>query len=250
MNRARKIEPAAPQANGNANSTANGNGCSVHPRRFVFFDKKTGDRRFEVDAAGDGNMPIDKAASLLAIQYVARQQMPRDFGVMVTFDDAHLDGLAGRAIQLMRTCSGFKPPVPLSRRQHEVLKAVSQNLSNKEIAAKLNVSVRTIKFHVSALLAKFHVCGRVDLMLQTGEPLSPEAIHKRRENPDRIAPRRPLLPAPILGRDANSAWPSPCRGAADFPLFHSRIVTATKKEKCHTCKDVRSLSMTNPRPAN
>lgn len=207
MNHARKFQPAAPSANGNGSKA--GNGFSAHPKRFVFFDKKTGARRFEVDAAGDGNMPIDQAASLLAIQCVARQQMPRDFGVMVTLDDAKFEGLAGRAVQLMRSCSDFKSSVPLSRRQHEVLNAVSQNLSNKEIAAKLSVSVRTIKFHVSILLAKFHVCGRVDLMLQAGEPLSPQAIHRRRGNPEHIALRPPLLPAPILGQDAGTRMAVP-----------------------------------------
>ena len=201
MNRIRKFESVA-RANVNGHCKPHASGVSIQRKRFVFFDKKTGARRFEVDAAADGNLPIDQAASLLAIQCVARQQMPRDFGVMVTLDDALVDALDARAIQLMRTCSGFSSSVPLSRRQHEVLNAVAQNLSNKEIAARLNVSVRTVKFNVSTLLAKFHVCGRVDVMLQAGEPVSPEAIHKRRENPDRIAPRRPALPPPLLGLDA------------------------------------------------
>lgn len=199
MNRTTKFEQQIPPAGGNGRSMATRNGVSAYSKRFVFFEKKTGARRFEVDAVEDGNMPMDQAASLPAIQCVARQQTPKDFGVMVTLDETLLDGLAGRAVQLMRTCSGLKSPVSLSRRQHEVLNGVAQNLSNKEIAAKLNVSVRTVKFHVSTLLSKFHVCGRVDLMLQTGEPLSPEAIHRRRENPDRLALRQPAMLAPSLG---------------------------------------------------
>jgi hypothetical protein len=54
-----------------------------------------------------------------------------------------------------------------------------QNLSNKEIATKLNVSVRTVKFHVSTLLEKFEVRGRVDLMLEAAEFLPIEGVHKR-----------------------------------------------------------------------
>ena len=37
---------------------------------------------------------------------------------------------------------------------------------SKEIAAKLNISARTVKFHVSALLAKFNVRNRLSLMLK------------------------------------------------------------------------------------
>ncbi len=42
-----------------------------------------------------------------------------------------------------------------------------ENLSNKEIAAKLNMSERTAKFHVSNLLAKYGVRRRADLILLT-----------------------------------------------------------------------------------
>jgi len=38
------------------------------------------------------------------------------------------------------------------------------SLANKEIAANLNLSERTIKFHVSSLLAKFRVRGRMELV--------------------------------------------------------------------------------------
>src|SRR5207249_3889222 len=56
---------------------------SVHPKIFVFFDKSTGTRLFEVTAREDGRMPQEQAVSLLAMHCVARQQMPKDFGVMV-----------------------------------------------------------------------------------------------------------------------------------------------------------------------
>jgi DNA-binding NarL/FixJ family response regulator len=56
-------------------------------------------------------------------------------------------------------------PAGLSRREREVLQAVLENLSNKEIAGQLNISERTAKFHVSNLLAKFGVQRRADLIL-------------------------------------------------------------------------------------
>ncbi|MGA8182109.1 MAG: response regulator transcription factor [Terriglobia bacterium] len=64
--------------------------------------------------------------------------------------------------------------VGLSRREREVLQAVLDNLSNKEIAGQLNISERTAKFHVSNLLAKFGVQRRADLIVMsfTGSALN------------------------------------------------------------------------------
>lgn len=53
----------------------------------------------------------------------------------------------------------------LSRRENEVLESLLLNLANKEIASKLNIAERTVKFHVSNLLSKFGVRRRADLIL-------------------------------------------------------------------------------------
>jgi DNA-binding NarL/FixJ family response regulator len=58
-----------------------------------------------------------------------------------------------------------KTPGTLSRREREVLESLLQNLSNKEIANKLNISERTVKFHVSNLLEKHGVRRRADLIV-------------------------------------------------------------------------------------
>jgi DNA-binding NarL/FixJ family response regulator len=53
----------------------------------------------------------------------------------------------------------------LSAREREVLECLLKNLSNKDIAGELRISERTVKFHVSNLLAKFNVRRRVDLIM-------------------------------------------------------------------------------------
>ncbi len=55
--------------------------------------------------------------------------------------------------------------VDLSRRETEVMNALLGNRSNKDIASDLNISERTVKFHVSNVLRKFHVRRRADLIL-------------------------------------------------------------------------------------
>jgi DNA-binding NarL/FixJ family response regulator len=66
--------------------------------------------------------------------------------------------------------SGWKPSkggagAELTDRERQVLDAVVQNLSNKEIASLLGITERGVKFHVSNLLRKHSVRRRADLML-------------------------------------------------------------------------------------
>jgi DNA-binding NarL/FixJ family response regulator len=60
----------------------------------------------------------------------------------------------------------------LSRREKEVIQALLENLSNKEIGSRLNISERTVKFHVSNLLRKFGVGRRADLIVMAYQEAS------------------------------------------------------------------------------
>lgn len=53
----------------------------------------------------------------------------------------------------------------LSAREIEVLKLIAQGLSNKEIAAQLNLVEGTVKVHVTNILAKLHVSDRTQAIL-------------------------------------------------------------------------------------
>ena len=185
-----------------ANAHPAAHGFSVHPKLFVFFDKRTGTPRFQVRARPDGTLPAEQAVSLLAVQCIARQKMPREFGILVGTDEDLVGGLVGRTMKVIEGCSNAKPQTSLSLRQDQVLAGITQNLSNKEIALKLNISERTVKFHVSALLQKFDVRGRVDLMLEAANILPHEAVHPRDQKVQRIpAPMTvPATPVSLRGR--------------------------------------------------
>ncbi|HLF00586.1 MAG TPA: response regulator transcription factor, partial [Anaerolineales bacterium] len=51
---------------------------------------------------------------------------------------------------------------PLTEREKEVLKLLAQGRSNKEIAAALVISERTVKFHVSAIMGKLGAGNRTE----------------------------------------------------------------------------------------
>jgi DNA-binding NarL/FixJ family response regulator len=69
--------------------------------------------------------------------------------------------VASRLIE--RIASGPTPsPEPLTDREREVLAQLAQGRPNKEIALKLNISERTVKFHVSAILSKLGAGNRTE----------------------------------------------------------------------------------------
>lgn len=53
-------------------------------------------------------------------------------------------------------------PEPLTPREQEVLTLIAQGLPNKEIAARLVITERTVKFHASAILSKLGATNRTE----------------------------------------------------------------------------------------
>jgi DNA-binding NarL/FixJ family response regulator len=51
---------------------------------------------------------------------------------------------------------------PLSAREREVLQLMTRGLPNKQIAARLSISLSTVKFHVAAILAKMGAGSRTE----------------------------------------------------------------------------------------
>ena len=163
--------------------------------QFFFYEKNTGVSHFHVDATPDGSFPVDQAAGLLAMHCMVRGQSPSDYIVMVQAEHASLEGLAEKAEKLLQAGHSAGNAVKLTRREEEVLGGIIRSLANKEIAASLNLSERTVKFHVSSLLAKFRVRGRMELVREasrhTGVSMlvsAPVATREARSFPQ-IAPR-------------------------------------------------------------
>jgi DNA-binding NarL/FixJ family response regulator len=54
---------------------------------------------------------------------------------------------------------------PLTPREKEVLRLVAEGLSNKQIAARLEISDHTAKFHVNSILGKLGVTSRTEAVV-------------------------------------------------------------------------------------
>ena len=57
-------------------------------------------------------------------------------------------------------------PYPLSPREFEILKRMAQGLHNREIAENLNITQKTVDFHVENILQKMGVENRVQAVVE------------------------------------------------------------------------------------
>ena len=170
-----------------------------HRNMFFFYEKNSGVAHFHVQAGPDGRLPVDQAAGLLAMHCLVRGQSPSDYAVLVPAENEILENLIEKADQLLEAGKSVHGQVRLTRREEEVLAGVSQSLSNKEIASNLNLSERTVKFHVSSLLAKFQVRGRMELVRQAARQamgVVPEPVNVTTRDPRSFAPPIKSYPAP------------------------------------------------------
>jgi DNA-binding NarL/FixJ family response regulator len=74
------------------------------------------------------------------------------------------------AARLLRQFSGAAAlPEQLTERELEVLRQLAKGRQNKEIATELWISERTVKFHVSAILAKLGVGNRTEAVSKAAQ---------------------------------------------------------------------------------
>lgn len=146
------------------------------PDLYVFCKKSYGITQFRAETLGSPDQTTDRIGGVLAVQCLVRGHNPDDFIVLVPAEKKLATRLISRVKGLLaegRAMSGSKS---LSPRQEEILRSVVSNRANKEIASSLHISVRTVKFHISALLSKFGVQNRTDLARRAAGLLLPELV--------------------------------------------------------------------------
>jgi DNA-binding NarL/FixJ family response regulator len=112
----------------------------------------------EYELMGDVLVAADAAAQAAAIHRVAGRR-----GSALSANS--------RALQLARQGGGAVSPalhaahlaLPLTQREHEIVLLVAKGLTNREIAAAMSLSVRTVEGHVFRATVKAGVSGRSEL---------------------------------------------------------------------------------------
>jgi DNA-binding CsgD family transcriptional regulator len=167
---------------------------------FVFCDKSTGATRFKAESTGDSDFSIERIAGLLAMQCLVRGHEPEDFLVLVPAEQMMVERMVSRAKEILEEGRAISGPPNLSPRQKEILHSVIGNRANKEIASKLNITVRTVKFHISSLLDKFAVENRSELAQRASGMFRPAVLEREALEDDQTSidqRRRELSPVPM-----------------------------------------------------
>jgi DNA-binding CsgD family transcriptional regulator len=167
-------------------------GSAEKPNVYVFYNKITGAAQFRAEALAGEQDSIERAAGLLAIQCLVRGQDPESFVVLVPAPNALSEGLVSRAKELLNEGRSIAGPAPLSPRQKEILHSVVRNQANKEIASNLNITVRTVKFHISSLLNKFDVQSRGELARKAASLLGMGMVETGPVNPAESSSATPM----------------------------------------------------------
>jgi DNA-binding CsgD family transcriptional regulator len=85
---------------------------------------------------------------------------------------------AARAEALAEQCGGASTPalrqaterLPLTDREREIVMLVAAGLSNREMAARLNLSTRTVESHIYRAMARTGTTSREDLAARVAPP--------------------------------------------------------------------------------
>lgn len=191
---------------------------------FVFCEKTTGVAQFRAESDA-GKNTVDRIAGLLAMQCLVRGQEPGDFQVLVPAQKTFEGAVVARAQELLEEGRALACPANLSPRQREILHSVLCNRANKEIASRLNITVRTVKFHISSLLTKFGVTNRSDLARRAAGFVRPtDAAESMVDRPAVVNPvsaiRNRVLPPVMMDTDL------PVTRKTGSGFFHRPVLSA------------------------
>jgi DNA-binding NarL/FixJ family response regulator len=117
-----------------------------------FLEEETLRQATHLGASGYLLKHAGPAALLDGIRSAARGEVPLDPAAVRLLARPHEDRLAG-----------------LTAKEREVLSLIAQGLSNKAIAQRLGIAEKTVKTHVSSLLAKLGLKGRTQAALLARE---------------------------------------------------------------------------------
>ncbi|MGH7756910.1 MAG: response regulator transcription factor, partial [Vulcanimicrobiaceae bacterium] len=68
--------------------------------------------------------------------------------------------VAGGLLRRRNTAAGRTEIAELSAREAEVIKLIAEGLANKQISARLNLSEKTVKNHISRIFSKLNINAR------------------------------------------------------------------------------------------
>lgn len=109
---------------------------------------------------------VQRAMAAGASGYLSKTASSQE---LVTVIRAAVSGrrvLSPEATEALITASQKRPlGEDLTQREREILALMTDGLSNQQVAARLSITVATVKFHVTNILGKLHVDNRTEAVL-------------------------------------------------------------------------------------
>ena len=168
---------------------------------------------------------------MLAMHCLVRGQAPEDYELMVVSRQSLLHLVSDRAKQLLEAGRALGSGVRVSRREQEVLDGILKHNTNKEIAKRLNVSERTVKFHVSSLLSKFGVNDRMALTREVQLGRTPSNYQAAQFAPQTLF-GYPIPPA--AAEALSSKATAPVQTHRPAPKEHTSVLPMFRRERFAT----------------
>jgi len=117
------------------------------------------------------NEKIFKALRAGASGYLLKRATPES--ILQAITDVHQGGASMSSEVARKVVEAFQQPQPvpdavneLSLREREVLELLAEGLPDKEIAARLSISLPTVRYHLKHIYDKFHVRSRTEAALK------------------------------------------------------------------------------------
>jgi DNA-binding NarL/FixJ family response regulator len=128
-------------------------------------------------AAVPARASAEELASVLAIQCVIQGRGLGDYAIMSEDRSSaalRVVSIGERIYKVARLL--LQAETKLTKRESQVLELLVTGIANKEIGNKINLSERTVKFHVSSLLTKYHVKKREELIRRMSMRVRPMLV--------------------------------------------------------------------------
>jgi len=145
--------------------------------------KRYPDIKVIVLSVADEPTQINAAFAAGAVAFVVKKAQPDDIAVAVRQAYEHSIYLPGAAIVGEPARDEVSDYADLTRREVEILRLVSEGLSNAELARMIWVTEQTVKFHLSNIYRKLNVANRTEASrwaqvhgLLPSEPLPRSAV--------------------------------------------------------------------------
>lgn len=127
------------------------------------------------------NDRIFKALRAGACGYLLKRSSPED--ILEAIKEVHQGGAPMSSEVARNVVEAFQQSATpqnqaseLSTREQEVLELVAKGLPDKEIAAKLSISISTVRFHLKHVYDKLHVRSRMEAALKHSAGSPPQKI--------------------------------------------------------------------------